>query len=112
MKERLLTVVKLFIIALNTAGLVSITLIIILVPGSLIDTGVGKSDVKLSIAIIMYILLAITGSALLMQIREYFTQIPRYLVISKYIIIANVTIALATTSLQMTVKEMYSPEVS
>ena len=116
-KRKLLKIMKAFIISLNTAAIVSLVVVIIIDSDNIFKTGSGI-DPSLSIRIhqiifvvLMYVLLAITGCALLKQMKQYFTETPRYLVVSKYIIIMSCTVALAMQTLQMTIEEMYTPEI-
>ncbi len=60
---------------------------------------------------LMFILLSASGGLLLRQIKKFFTETPRYLVISQYVLLMSFTFALGMVALQMALEETYIPEI-
>lgn len=120
MKEKMLARVKWFTIGLDISVIITMGIILIVDPDSLEKANEDKMEIVPSLTVriyqivtttLLYTLLATSGTLLLRQIKQYFTETPRYLVISQYVILMTFTFALGMVGLQMGVEEMYTPEI-
>lgn len=66
---------------------------------------------QLSSLVIIYIYLTVIGGLLLRQISKYYTKKPIILIFSLYLIIADFTLAVTITTLQIFKPKIFSPEI-